>query len=274
MKFCPHCGNEIQPGIKFCGNCGKSVDSLSSQNVEPIPTTISTEKPVKVKKSKRKVFFGVLGLLMVTLVGVIYYQQNEARKEEAVKYCQYGNDSYSKGNFDEAIEYYKKSVEIYSEIDFVFYSVYLKLGDSYNRTSHYGEAILVFDKLIKAMPSMDGAYYFMGVSYRGKNNFNMAIPYFEKAIELDPKEGFFYFKQSNYLFLGNSYIEVGNPDKAIQILEKGLEYFPGSSFLHIELGNAYGIKGNVNKKITAYQKAAQLDDDDAKQWLRNRGYSW
>lgn len=47
MKFCPHCGKEIQPGIKFCGSCGKPVtDSLpvaestnipNNPNVKPCP---------------------------------------------------------------------------------------------------------------------------------------------------------------------------------------------------------------------------------------------
>lgn len=47
MKFCPNCGNKLQPGDRFCEKCGFQV----AESQEETPTT-ATSKTQQVEKKK------------------------------------------------------------------------------------------------------------------------------------------------------------------------------------------------------------------------------
>lgn len=36
MKFCPNCGNALQPGVKFCPACGAKIEAIQSVNAQPV----------------------------------------------------------------------------------------------------------------------------------------------------------------------------------------------------------------------------------------------
>lgn len=38
MKFCPNCGNALQPGVKFCPACGMKIEAMQSVNAQPVAT--------------------------------------------------------------------------------------------------------------------------------------------------------------------------------------------------------------------------------------------
>ena len=47
MKFCPNCGNKLQPGDRFCEKCGFQVDKSQEEKstvTEPIPKSQQVEK--------------------------------------------------------------------------------------------------------------------------------------------------------------------------------------------------------------------------------------
>ena len=48
MKFCPNCGNKLQPGDRFCEKCGFQV----AESQEEKPATTATPKPQQVEKKK------------------------------------------------------------------------------------------------------------------------------------------------------------------------------------------------------------------------------
>ena len=50
MKFCPNCGNKLQPGDRFCEKCGFQV--AESQEEKPIVTEEPTPKLQQVEKKK------------------------------------------------------------------------------------------------------------------------------------------------------------------------------------------------------------------------------
>lgn len=35
MKFCPNCGNALQPGVKFCPACGMKIEAMQSVSDQP-----------------------------------------------------------------------------------------------------------------------------------------------------------------------------------------------------------------------------------------------
>lgn len=88
--YCPNCGSELAEGAKFCGNCGKAVNSAPAEqkpvdmneifgeyfspagNTGTTQNTRSTnpEAPAKPKKKKKK-GAGLLGILVTVVVVVV-----------------------------------------------------------------------------------------------------------------------------------------------------------------------------------------------------------
>lgn len=48
VRFCPKCGHPVEPGTKFCMNCGEKLPALNT------PVQENTVKPVEVKKEEPK----------------------------------------------------------------------------------------------------------------------------------------------------------------------------------------------------------------------------
>jgi len=80
IRFCPNCGNKIEPGSKFCGSCGNSL---------PEQTVLASDHSKKeivlgqTKKPKYKILITVF--YVVVLAGsLIYYFATTMTKEEMV----------------------------------------------------------------------------------------------------------------------------------------------------------------------------------------------
>lgn len=65
MAFCKSCGKEVAPGIKFCANCGASVNSEGDQHYQQPPQQNSYQAPNP--ESKSKLAAGLLGIFLGTL---------------------------------------------------------------------------------------------------------------------------------------------------------------------------------------------------------------
>ena len=92
-----------------------------------------------------------------------------------------GNTYYYKGNYDKAIEYYEKAIELKSDDE-----VYYNMGYVYCNKGNYDKAIECYEKAIELKPDKNEAYNNMGNTYYYKGNYDKAIEYYEKAIELKP----------------------------------------------------------------------------------------
>jgi tetratricopeptide (TPR) repeat protein len=77
----------------------------------------------------------------------------------------------------------------------------------------YDNAILYFQKALELNPQFATAYIGLGNAYSDKDNLDKAIQSYEKAIKLDPKDS------RAYNGLGIIYAQKGNLDEAIQLFE-------------------------------------------------------
>jgi tetratricopeptide (TPR) repeat protein len=91
---------------------------------------------------------------------------------------------------------------------------YLYLGLFYNSRSNFGKVVEVYQRLVKYEPRLVTAYLNIGEAYMSFSppRFNDALPYYRKALELDPTSSF------AELRMGEIYAQQGNRSEAVKYL--------------------------------------------------------
>lgn len=102
--------------------------------------------------------------------------------------------------------------------------------------------------------------YNEGSKFYEKSDYKSALPYFEKAVEIDPR---FAFAWDN---IGICYRKLGDYDKAIEAYTKSLFIDPNGVTPLQNIAVAYKYKGAYDKAIQAYEKLNQLNPNDAESY--------
>lgn len=127
-------------------------------------------------------------LTRIILSGIFFFGfcfQATAAEKEYVKYYKQGVVANKKGDFDEAIRYYSKSIRLKPDSAALFYV----RGRAYTEKDQYDNAISDFTRAIALKPAYAEAYNHRGVTYIGKGQNSQAMADFKKACELGYKFG-------------------------------------------------------------------------------------
>lgn len=132
---------------------------------------------------------------------------------------------------------------------------FFKKGASYFNKGEYNKAIEFLNKALELDKNNAIIYLWLGAAYNNKSKYDKAIDILNKALELDENS------VDNYYWLGAAYFNKGKCDKAIKNLEKALELKECSesdlTYRHIYFGlsKVYSEKedtDNHNKYLSAY----------------------
>ncbi len=108
----------------------------------------------------------------------------------------------------------------------------------------------------------DADYWFdKGALSATYGNDTAAIKYFQKAIALDPQRSNAYFVQ------GVSYGQLGKFFKAIALINKAIEMNPDNGLYYYGRARVYLLADEQEKAMEDFKKAAELDDEDAQNYL-------
>jgi Flp pilus assembly protein TadD len=114
------------------------------------------------------------------------------------------------------------------------------------------EAIALAYKLLKQSPDSPQLKNLLGRLYgEMKGDIEAAIPYLNKALELDPTF------VSAYENLGIAYATKGNFPKALELLQKALELDPENTHVMNNIAMLYGNMGDTQKE-QAFRQAHGL----------------
>ncbi|HDZ84327.1 MAG TPA: tetratricopeptide repeat protein [Nitrospirae bacterium] len=116
-------------------------------------------------------------------------------------------------------------------------------GTTYARNTVWNSELSLWSDVIKKSPGKARGYNNVGMCYYESKDRAKAIPYFQKAIEIDPLD----YKALNNL--GLSYMGEGRPEKAIESLSRAVKIKPSNGMYHINLGIAFLQKRDTNKGI-------------------------
>jgi tetratricopeptide (TPR) repeat protein len=231
------------------------------------------------------VIWGIVGLLQIRLLKSIEEEiqrgdKSGNRDNEAKFWFEKGRKFYFSSDYDKAIEYFTRAIEIKSNNPEFYYwramayyhkgtRIYLK--DYYDPIVNFLKRLEKKKYLNKAIEDLTeatdynpfDAYYFeeLGKMYYIIGEYGSAIAKFERAIKLKSSKNYTYPSRSFLYFLcGKAYLKMGKYEKAINSFTKAIDLFP-HSFYYEERGKAYYKIGEFRSAIEDFTKAMSLEPD-------------
>ena len=106
----------------------------------------------------------------------------------AINWLKYGNLECRSGNFEKGIEYYKKTLELDSNLKIAWFY----MGNIYIELKKYEEAEIVLEKIIDEKLDIDRGdlFYSLGISCMELKKYSKAINYFKEILKIEPDDKF------------------------------------------------------------------------------------
>jgi protein O-GlcNAc transferase len=151
-------------------------------------------------------------------------------------------------NFDEAIRYFKKTIEIKKD----HYLSYFFIGRCYNLKKDFNEAILFLKKAIEISPNNFKSYEEISYSFLATSIFHLCIDFARKAISLNPKS------LKSYLREASALVSLNELDSACLVLLKALKVNKKNSEIWNNLAVISQSRGFFYKAIKYYKRSLKL----------------
>lgn len=152
--------------------------------------------------------------------------QNEksvSNKRESLIQYDLGIAESKKENYEEAIKYYKKAIEI--DPNFAF--AYDNIGISYRKLGDYNKAIIYYKKSLKIDPNGITPLQNIAVVYQYTKEFEKAIKAYEKLSKIEP--------ENPEVFYGIGHVYVSY----LKEYEKGLDYMCKAYNIYVSQNSPY-----------------------------------
>ncbi len=171
------------------------------------------------------------------------------------------------GEYEKAIEYYEKSLEISEKLGNVhaIALTYNNLGSVYDDKGDYEKAIEYYGRNLKLeklgdVRLMAQTYGNLGLEYYRTGAYEKAIEYYERDLEISKELGDVQGMSQTYNNLGLIYADKGEYKKAIEYYEKSLEISKKIEDVH-GMAQTYGNLGSVHANKGEYEKAIEYHMD-------------
>ena len=158
---------------------------------------------------------------------------------------------YHEGHLVEAIEHYRKAIQLNPER----YDSWYGLGAALADQGRLDEAIEDYRQAIQLNPDYAPALNNLGNALVAKGQLDEAIASYRRAVQLDPK---FSWALNN---LGVALAARGKFDEAIQSYQKAIQINPRHAGSYLNLGLTLGQLGRTREAIAQYREALKLDPD-------------
>jgi len=169
-----------------------------------------------------------------------------------------GEQARAKSDWDNAILYFNKAIDTdEAKGDAVLLEIaYSGLCQAYFSKNQFDLAVPDCDKAIQYNSRRFFVYLFHGFLAKRKGFIDQAINDFSKAIEINPASG------GAYSFRGEAYSEKHDYDLAFADLNKAIELTPDDAGNYSARAHVYEARGDLEKAIIDYSKAIEVDPKD------------
>ncbi|WP_016953184.1 serine protease [Anabaena sp. PCC 7108] len=184
----------------------------------------------------------------------------ESHKPEPLLYLVSGYLLEKSKQYNEAISYYNKALEIDSQIS----EIYLNRGKIYGQQRRTDLEIADYTQAININPKFTQAYYNRGVVYDEQGENDLAIADYTQAIKINPK-----FTQA-YYNRGVVYDEQGENDLAIADYTQAIKLNNKYAEAYNNRAGIYRKTGKKDLAFSDYNQAINLNPKDER-FYYNRG---
>jgi len=195
---------------------------------------------------------------------------------------------YELSNYETFIGLYNEQIERFPKK--TFEELEGLLAWSYHETNQTPKAREIYKEVLKRNPEDSESWYSLGLTWQQRDNFENAIPFLEKAHQLDPLEADyglvlascyvvtnkhekwskiyeylsleFPFNSEVWLDWGVALYESGETNEALEITEKGLENNPRNTALLYRMAALCYLSGNQDIAILILEKALEYDPQE------------
>ena len=197
------------------------------------------------------------------------------RAGEGAAYGNLGIAYKSLGDFQQAIQYHQKHLQIAKDLGDRAREgrVYCNLGNAYQSLCDFQQAIQYQQKHLQIAKDLGDragegrAYCSLGNAYKSLGDFQQAIKYHQKDLQIAKDLGDRAGEGRAYGNLGIAYQSLGDFQQAIQYHQKNLQIAKdlgdraGEGRVYCNLGNAYQSLGDFQQAIKYQEKYLQIAKD-------------
>ena len=208
-------------------------------------------------------------------------------EESPVLYKQIVQLCFQMKQHEEVVMYAKKLKQLDPNEKVSFY-----IGKANYETENYGEAIKNLNEAAKEDPANAEVPYMIARSYADMMNYKLAVPFFKKAIELDPQKNYWIYelglicyamhddknalkyileaadkglkKDNDYLEnLAIAYLNVGQLDSGVAMLNEILKKRPSDLNILNMVAEAFYYKAKYDEAMDYWDRVLEYDKENA-----------
>jgi tetratricopeptide (TPR) repeat protein len=180
-----------------------------------------------------------------------YKKALEIKPDYPEAYYNMGIALKNQGNLDAAIDNYKKALDLKPN----YVEAYFNMGNLLKDKGDFEAAIDSYKKALEIKSDYPEAYYNMGIALKNQGNLDAAIDSYKKVLELKPHYVEAYFN------MGNILKDKGDFEAAIESYNNALEIDPDYVEVNNNLGIAFKDKGDFEAAIDSFNKALEINPD-------------
>ena len=159
------------------------------------------------------------------------------------------------GNFDKAIESYRKILSMPDATEQATHLCYWGMGEIFLNNNNYDDAEHYLSKAVWLAPQESYYHYLLGCTYTYKNEIEKAIHHLEKAVELDDTIEI-YWGQLGWVVGYNK-----NYDRGVEYLKKALRINPKNYQSLRDLCMLYTKNQKFDEALACIEKAEKYYSD-------------
>jgi len=177
--------------------------------------------------------------------------------------------SWKIGDHEKTLIYANKSIENAKRIknESMVAKAYIDIGNSYNELlsnydmalEYYENALRILQRDMTDLNQLARAYNNIGDVFMKKNEYEKAIEYFKKCLDISTKTGDIRFKAFGTANIGECLIRMGEGDKAKPYLDESLKMFEKSDNRYM-ISQMYHFYGVMAKQKSQWEEAARNFD--------------
>jgi len=208
----------------------------------------------------KKVFIMGFSILMIFSMSLI--AQSNPMDNEAAKLYNEGNKQKKSGNYDGALDSYKKALEISKD-----YRIYYQLSAVYKKKRQYDFAEQALQECLKLNPDFSTAYNSLGTTYYSWGKYEKAVENFklfqEKTTDKKLKKRAAKYIGLAYTKIGESSLKDRNYEKAETHLLNAVANYDYDA-AYVKLADVYVEIGKYEDALKAADNAINYRDKKSK----------